>query len=60
MPNNVSQIETENATLQPDKYGIDFWESLEGQLITIEEPTVLDFENSFGVRIKIFLSHEGK
>ncbi|GJJ13309.1 hypothetical protein Clacol_007561 [Clathrus columnatus] len=50
VPNNSSQIEVVNATLQPDKYGIDFWESLEGQLITVEDPSVLDFENGFGVR----------
>lgn len=48
VPNNVSQIEAVNATLQPDKFGIDFWESLEGQLITVEHPTVIDFENDFG------------
>ena len=48
VPNNVSQIEAVNATLQPDLYGLDFWESLEGQLVTVRSPTVLDFENSFG------------
>ncbi|KAL0580123.1 hypothetical protein V5O48_001899 [Marasmius crinis-equi] len=47
-PNNVSRIEVVNATLQPDKYGLDFWESLEGQLVSITNPVVLDFPNRFG------------
>ncbi|KAH8108667.1 hypothetical protein DFH11DRAFT_1066073 [Phellopilus nigrolimitatus] len=32
----------------PDKFGLDFWESLEGQLVIVRSPTVTDFENSFG------------
>jgi hypothetical protein len=48
VPNNQSQIDSVNATLQPTKFGLDFWESLEGQLITVPAPTALDFENSFG------------
>lgn len=47
-PNNVSLIEAVNATLQPDKYGIDFWESLEGQLVQVQKPVALNFANSFG------------
>ncbi|KAF9497694.1 hypothetical protein BDN71DRAFT_560224 [Pleurotus eryngii] len=27
---------------------MDFWESLEGQLVTIPKPVALDFPNSFG------------
>lgn len=30
VPNNVSLVEAVNATLQPNLYGLDFWESLEG------------------------------
>jgi hypothetical protein len=37
-----------NATLQPDKYGLDFWESLEGQLVTVPSPVALGFNNNFG------------
>jgi hypothetical protein len=48
VPNNSSQIEKVNATLQPDRYGLDFWESLEGQLVTIPKPTVNGFQNNFG------------
>ena len=48
MPNNASLLEAANATLQPDKYSLDFWESLEGQLVTIEHPTSLGFPDMFG------------
>ncbi|KDR77188.1 hypothetical protein GALMADRAFT_225318 [Galerina marginata CBS 339.88] len=48
VPNNSSLISTVNATLQPDKYGMDFWESLEGQLVTIPKPISTEFQNSFG------------
>ncbi|KAJ8080651.1 hypothetical protein PM082_017485 [Marasmius tenuissimus] len=47
-PNNVSLIEVVNATLEPEKYGLDFWESLEGQLVSVTNPVVLDFPNRFG------------
>lgn len=48
VPNNSSRIEEVNANLQPDLYGLDFWESLEGQLVSIPKPTALGFENNFG------------
>lgn len=48
VPNNQSRIDSVNATLQPDKYGIDFWSSLEGQLVTVRKPTATDFANNFG------------
>lgn len=48
VPNNSSRIEQVNATLQPDRYGLDFWESLEGQLVTIPKPTANGFPNNFG------------
>ncbi|KAH8824942.1 Endonuclease/exonuclease/phosphatase [Flagelloscypha sp. PMI_526] len=48
IPNNVSQIQTKNPELQPALYGLDFWESLEGQLVQINSPTTLDFENQYG------------
>ncbi|KLO04878.1 DNase I-like protein [Schizopora paradoxa] len=48
VPNNQSQVEVVNATLHPNEFGIDFWESLEGQLVTVRSPTVTDFENKFG------------
>jgi hypothetical protein len=48
VPNNSSRINTVNAALQPDKYGLDFWQSLEGQLVTIPKPTAVAFTNSRG------------
>lgn len=48
VPNNSSRIETVNADLQPSKYGMDFWESLSGQLVTVPKPTSLGFPNNFG------------
>lgn len=35
VPNGVSNITSVNATLVPGTYGLDFWESLEGQLVTV-------------------------
>ncbi|KAF5382416.1 hypothetical protein D9615_002975 [Tricholomella constricta] len=48
VPNNVSRVEVVNATLQPEKYGLDFWESLEGQLVQVTKPIALGFPNNFG------------
>ncbi|PPQ91687.1 hypothetical protein CVT25_012900 [Psilocybe cyanescens] len=48
VPNNRSLVSTTNATLQPDKFGMDFWESLEGQLVTIPKPIATAFQNNFG------------
>ncbi|GJE88270.1 DNase I-like protein [Phanerochaete sordida] len=47
-PNNVSQIDVVNATLQPAQFAIDFWASLEGQLVTVPKPMAIGFQNSFG------------
>lgn len=48
IPNNVTLLESVNATLRPDLYGLDFWESLEGQLVTIKSPTAANFPDRFG------------
>lgn len=48
VPNNSSRIDTVNAPLQPDVYGMDFWASLEGQLVKIPSPVGIAFPNSFG------------
>ncbi|KAG6906956.1 hypothetical protein DXG01_011216 [Tephrocybe rancida] len=48
VPNNVTLLESVQAPLQPELYGLDFWESLEGQLVTIPKPTSIGFANSFG------------
>jgi hypothetical protein len=48
VPNNVSQISVANPELQPKKYGLDFWESLTGELVTVKKPTALTKPNQFG------------
>lgn len=48
VPNNQSLITRTNATLEPTKYGLDFWASLEGQLVTLKSPVALNFENQYG------------
>jgi predicted extracellular nuclease len=47
LPNNVSQISVVNPVLQPSKYGLDFWESLSGELVTIKSPRGLGRPNSY-------------
>jgi predicted extracellular nuclease len=48
VPNNVSLVSVANPTLEPRKYGLDFWESLTGELVTVKKPTVLTKPNRFG------------
>ncbi|KAI0689067.1 DNase I-like protein [Cytidiella melzeri] len=48
VPNNVSRVDQVNATAEPAHFGIDFWSSLEGVLVTVKNPVGLDFQNSFG------------
>lgn len=48
VPNNVSRVDQVNATLEPTEFGIDFWESLEGVLVTVKSPSGLGFPNEFG------------
>ncbi|KAG9086543.1 hypothetical protein FRC06_003034 [Ceratobasidium sp. 370] len=49
VPNNQSQISTANLSIQPAEYGLDYWQSLVGMLVTIRSPVALGFPvNSFG------------
>ncbi|KAH9856479.1 endonuclease/exonuclease/phosphatase [Lenzites betulinus] len=48
IPNNVTMLESVNATLRPDEFGLDFWESLEGQLVTVPYPVAANFPDRFG------------
>ncbi|KAI0635685.1 endonuclease/exonuclease/phosphatase [Trametes polyzona] len=48
LPNNVTLLESVNATLRPEEFGLDFWESLEGQLVTVPYPTAVNFPDRFG------------
>ncbi len=36
VPNNKSLISVANPTLQPGRYGMDFWESLSGERVTVQ------------------------
>ncbi|KAI9884430.1 MAG: hypothetical protein M1823_003784 [Watsoniomyces obsoletus] len=46
-PNNVSQISRVNPELGPEEYGLDFWESLNGELVTVRKPTAISKPNNF-------------
>ncbi|KAH8429189.1 endonuclease/exonuclease/phosphatase family protein [Aspergillus melleus] len=48
IPNNASQISSTNAVLQPTKYGMDFWESLSGELVTIGGLNAITKPNQYG------------
>ncbi|KAF2846663.1 endonuclease/exonuclease/phosphatase family protein-like protein [Plenodomus tracheiphilus IPT5] len=48
VPNNVSLISTANPDLQPRRFGLDFWESLSGELVTVRKPTALTKPSQFG------------
>jgi len=47
VPNNVSQISVVNPTLEPEKYGMDFWESLSGELVTVRKPVAIAKPNQY-------------
>ncbi|CZT19853.1 related to endonuclease/exonuclease/phosphatase family protein [Ramularia collo-cygni] len=48
VPNNRSLLSQVNPRLEPSRYGLDFWESLSGELVTVRRPRVLNRPNSFG------------
>lgn len=48
VPNNSSQISVANPTLNPLLFGLDFWESLSGELVTVKAPIALSKPNNFG------------
>ncbi|KAL4080577.1 DNase I-like protein [Scleroderma citrinum] len=48
VPNNVSLVDDSHANLKPDVYGLDFWYSLSGVLVTIPSPISVDFNNKDG------------
>jgi hypothetical protein len=47
VPGNRSLQDSPSRKIQPASYGLDFWESLEGQVVTIPSPVSLGFANSF-------------
>ncbi|KAK5636346.1 hypothetical protein RRF57_012058 [Xylaria bambusicola] len=40
VPNNKSLVSVVNPVLEPSKYGLDFWESLVGEYVTIKTPVL--------------------
>jgi hypothetical protein len=48
VPNNVSLVSVANPTLIPRNYGMDFWESLSGELVTVKSAHALTKPNDYG------------
>ncbi|KAF8476024.1 Endonuclease/exonuclease/phosphatase [Kalaharituber pfeilii] len=48
IPNNQTLLEGSGVKLQPETYGLDFWESLEGELVVVKRPVALNKPNNFG------------
>ncbi|KAI0671579.1 endonuclease/exonuclease/phosphatase [Trametes maxima] len=48
LPSNITLLESVNSTLRADVFGLDFWESLEGQLVTVPSPIAANFPDRFG------------
>ena len=48
LPNNKSTISESNPWLRPLLFGLDFWESMSGELVTVKAPIALSKPNNFG------------
>ncbi|KAF5013825.1 hypothetical protein FDECE_182 [Fusarium decemcellulare] len=48
VPNNETLVSTANPKLQPRSYGLDFWESLSGELVTVRKAYAISRPNNFG------------
>jgi hypothetical protein len=48
VPNNQTLVSVSNPKLEPRKYGLDFWESLSGELVTVKKPVALTKPNQYG------------
>lgn len=48
VPNGVANISKVNPVLEPTKYGLDFWESINGELVTVKKPVAIGRPNRFG------------
>uniref|UniRef100_A0A8H7NEZ6 Endonuclease/exonuclease/phosphatase domain-containing protein n=1 Tax=Bionectria ochroleuca TaxID=29856 RepID=A0A8H7NEZ6_BIOOC len=48
VPNDVNRISVVNPELEPTKYGLDFWESLVGQLVTLKDVVQVSRPNQYG------------
>lgn len=47
-PGNSSLISESNPELDPEKYGMDFWQSLSAELVTISRPRAVGKPNQYG------------
>lgn len=48
VPNGVGSLSKDNPILDPTKYGLDFWESLVGELVTLKDVYLVSRPNNFG------------
>lgn len=48
VPNAVNSLSKANPELDPENYGIDFWESLVGELVTIKDTYLVSRPNQYG------------
>ncbi|EMC94815.1 hypothetical protein BAUCODRAFT_25924 [Baudoinia panamericana UAMH 10762] len=48
LPGNTSLVSVANPVLQPKQYGLDFWESINGELVTIKNPSAISRPNTYG------------
>lgn len=48
VPNAVATISEANPVLDPTAYGLDFWESLVGELVTIQNAYLVSRPNKYG------------
>ncbi|KAK4097991.1 DNase I-like protein [Parathielavia hyrcaniae] len=48
VPNGVANVSAVNPVLDPTSYGLDFWESLSGELVTVKKPVAIKTPNQYG------------
>lgn len=48
LPNAAANISEVNPVLDPTKFGLDFWESLSGELVTVRKPRAIKVPNRYG------------
>lgn len=48
IPNDVNSVSEVNPVLNPRRNGLDFWESLAGELVTVRRPRAISKPNQYG------------
>lgn len=48
VPNGVGSLSKDDPTLDPTKYGLDFWESLVGEFVTLKDVYLVSRPNQYG------------